>query len=215
MKQLLKKEWRLTMPPMPVLFLLLSGLTLVPNYPYYVTFFYTTLGIFFYFQAARENRDTAYMLLLPVSKRQMVRARVLTVCEIELLQLLFCIPFMILRAGYADVKNAVGIEANVAFLGFGALLLGVFNLTFLPMHYKNGYDIGKPFVISAIVMFLLIVALEILSHVLPYMRTVCDSYAPADQIAQIPVLLGGLCCFAALTLLAERQSEKNFEKTDL
>ena len=43
---LLKKEWKLVMMPVPLLFLLLSALVLVPNYPYYVTFFYTTLGIF-------------------------------------------------------------------------------------------------------------------------------------------------------------------------
>ena len=78
MKALMKKEWRLAMMPVPLLFLALSALVLVPNYPYYVTFFYTTLGIFLFFQAARENRDIAYMLLLPVKKQQMVYARVWT-----------------------------------------------------------------------------------------------------------------------------------------
>ena len=46
MKALQSKEWRLAMSPVPLLFLALSGLVLIPNYPYYVTFFYTTLGIF-------------------------------------------------------------------------------------------------------------------------------------------------------------------------
>ena len=38
---LFKKEWKLVMMPVPLLFLLLSGLVLIPNYPYYVTFFYS------------------------------------------------------------------------------------------------------------------------------------------------------------------------------
>ena len=67
---LLKKEWKLVMMPVPLLFLLLSALVLVPNYPYYVTFFYTTLGIFLMMQFARENRDLYYMALLPVTKRE-------------------------------------------------------------------------------------------------------------------------------------------------
>ncbi len=73
MMTLFKKEWKLVMMPVPLLFLLLSGLVLIPNYPYYVTFFYTTLGIFLMMQSARENRDLYYMALLPVTKREMVR----------------------------------------------------------------------------------------------------------------------------------------------
>ena len=57
MKLLIKKEWKLTVTPVPLLFLLLSALVLVPSYPYYVTFFYNALGIFLMLQAARENRD--------------------------------------------------------------------------------------------------------------------------------------------------------------
>ena len=142
MKALMQKEWKLAMTPVPLVFLALSALVLVPSYPYYVTFFYTTLGIFLFFQSARENRDVSYMLLLPVGKRQMVYARVWTVAQLELLQLLCCVPFMCIRAGYG-IQNAVGIEANCAFLGLGAVLLGVFNSVFLPMHYKNGYDLGN------------------------------------------------------------------------
>ena len=48
MKALLQKELRLAMHPAALLFLALSALLIIPNYPYYVTFFYTTLGIFFY-----------------------------------------------------------------------------------------------------------------------------------------------------------------------
>ena len=77
MKLLMKKEWKLTVTPVPLLFLLLSALVLVPSYPYYVTFFYNALGIFLMLQAARENRDVYYMALLPVTKRDVVRARFL------------------------------------------------------------------------------------------------------------------------------------------
>ena len=113
---LFKKEWKLVMMPVPLLFLLLSGLVLIPNYPYYVTFFYTTLGIFLMMQSARENRDLYYMALLPVTKREMVKARFSLVLTIEAMQVLICLPFLLLRASYGEIKNAVGMEANIAFL---------------------------------------------------------------------------------------------------
>ena len=147
MRALQWKEWRLSMSPVPLLFLLLSGLILIPNYPYYVTFFYNGLGLFMLMQSLRENRDTAYLMLLPVTKAEMVRARFRTVVQLELLQVLACVPFMALRASYGHLNNAVGIEANTAFLGLGLVQMGLFNLVFFPMHYKNAYDLGKPFVV--------------------------------------------------------------------
>ena len=125
MKALQWKEWRLSMSPVPLLFLLLSGLILIPNYPYYVTFFYNGLGLFMLMQSLRENRDTAYLMLLPVTKAEMVRARFRTVVQLELLQVLACVPFMALRASYGHLNNAVGIEANTAFLGLGLVQMGL------------------------------------------------------------------------------------------
>ena len=215
MKLLIKKDWKLTVSPVPLLFLLLSGLVLVPSYPYYVTFFYNALGIFLMLQAARENRDVYYMALLPVTKRDLVKARFSTIITLQLLQIAVCIPFMLIRRSYAEINNPVGIEANLAFLGFGFVLMGLFNLVFLPMHYKNGYDLGKPFVVSSIVLFFAIVLLEALDHIVPYMKTVCESYAPADLIRQLPVLLGGMAVYALETRLAYRTSCKRFEAVDL
>ena len=212
---LLKKEWKLVMMPVPLLFLLLSALVLVPNYPYYVTFFYTTLGIFLMMQFARENRDLYYMALLPVTKREMVRARFLLVLSVEALQVLVCVPFMLLRASYGSVKNAVGIEANAAFLGLSLVLLGLFNRIFFPMHYKNAYDLGKPFLLSSITLALGVLVLETLQHILPYLNDVCDSYAAADQLRQIPVLLGGLLVFSLLTARSFTLSVRRFEAADL
>ena len=214
MKALMYKEWKLAMSPVPLLFLCLSALLLVPNYPYYVTFFYSSLGIFLWMQSLRENRDLAYIMLLPVTKRDVVRARLLTACTLQLLQALACVPFMLLRARFG-ANNAVGIEANVAFLGLGFVLMGLFNLIFFPLHYRNAYDLGKPFVLASIAEFFYLVLAETLDHIVPYMKTVCESYAPADQLRQLPVFFGGLLVYALLSLLALRRSELRFLQTDL
>ena len=215
MRALQWKEWRLSMSPVPLLFLLLSGLILIPNYPYYVTFFYNGLGLFMLMQSLRENRDTAYLMLLPVTKAEMVRARFRTVVQLELLQVLACVPFMALRASYGHLNNAVGIEANTAFLGIGLVQMGLFNLVFFPMHYRNAYDLGKPFLVASAAELLYMVAAEACDHVIPYMKTVCESYAFADQLRQLPVLLGGALLFALLTGLAQRCSVRRFERVDL
>ena len=166
-------------------------------------------------QSARENRDLYYMALLPVTKREMVKARFSLVLTIEAMQVLICLPFLLLRASYGEIKNAVGMEANIAFLGFSLVLLGLFNRIFFPMHYKNAYDLGKPFVVSSAALALGMIILETLQHVLPYRKDVCDSYEAADQLRQLPVLFGGLLAFVLLTVRSFSISVRRFENADL
>lgn len=213
------KEWKLSMSPVPLLFLALSGLLLIPNYPYYVTFFYSSLGIFMFFQSCRENRDVQYMSILPITKREMVFARGKTVLLLEALQAAACVPFMLIRAQYGAVQNAVGIEANVAFLGLAFVLMSVFNAIFLPMHYKNGYDLGKPFLIGSIAEFLVIAALETLEHaalaLFPQSAKLLESYALRDQLLQLPVLAAGVLIWWGVSRLSIRRAADRFEKVDL
>ena len=215
MKQLIYKEWTLVMTPVPLMFLALSGLLLIPSYPYFVTFFYTSLGIFLMMQSARENNDLAFGMLLPAPKQAMVTARFSTVVTLQLLQLIVCVPFALIRASYSHIANPVGFEANVSFFGVGLMLLALFNLTFFPTHYKNGYDLGKPFLLSAIYQFVFIAAAETLSHIIPYLSAVCQSYAAADQVKQLPLLAAGAVIYAAGTYLAWCISIQRFARVDL
>lgn len=215
MKELMYKELKLSIQPIVYIFLGLSALLLIPNYPYYITFFYTCLGIFFVFQINRENHDLDYMMALPLRKRDMVKARFYLVVFIEFLQMLVCIPFAFIRGLFVPFNNQVGIEANVAFFGLSLIMMALFNYVFLTGFYKSGYKIGVPFVISTTVMFIYIVAAEILLRVIPYLRDYCDSFRLNDLIMQIPILLLGLVLFYAITVLAYHKSIKSFEQLDL
>ena len=99
MGNLLYKELRLSLHPTSYIFLALSLLMLVPNYPYYVTFFYMTLAVFFTCLSGRENQDLLYMALLPVRKRDIVSARMVSSCMLELALMVLCVPFAIIRQG--------------------------------------------------------------------------------------------------------------------
>ena len=215
MGNLIKKELKLVLHPTNFIFLALSALVLIPNYPYYLTFFYTALGIFWMFQSARENRDIFYMMLLPITKRDMVKARFLTVMMIEIVQVICCIPIMWLRSRYAHISNNVGIEANIAFLGISFMMLGVFHLIFLAGFYKTAVNVGKPFLWTSVAFFVMIVLAEVLLRVIPYLRDTCDSMAAAMQVKQIPLLIAGILVWLLLTYLAYRLSVKRFEALDL
>ena len=215
MKQLLYKEWRLAMHPTALLFLGLSLMLLIPNYPYYVTFFYTTLGIFFICVNGRENRDITYMMLLPIRKRDLVTARFLLILLLEGAQVLLAIPVAMLRNNLISAGNAVGMDANVAFFGLALVMLGLFNNVFLTGYYRDVNQVGKPFVISSTVIFLYMAVVETLTHVIPFFRDRLDTKDPLFLPEKLLVLAVGLLLFALLNLLAWRRSVRSFETQDL
>lgn len=114
MKTLLQKELRLALHPTAPLFLCLSAMLLIPNYPYCVVFFYTSLAVFFICLTGRENHDVFYSVLLPIRKADVVKARFATVILLELLQVALAVPFAVLRQRLITAPNEAGMEANTA-----------------------------------------------------------------------------------------------------
>lgn len=100
--------------------------------------FYTTLGIFFMCLSSRENHDLEYSLNLPVRKRDLVGARILTVCVFELLTIVATIPFAVLRCTVLNTSaNQAGSMPSLAFYGIAFLYFGIFNLAFFTAYYKS------------------------------------------------------------------------------
>jgi hypothetical protein len=215
MLNLLRKEFRLAMHPTAIIFLSFSVMLIIPNYPYYVTFFYTGLAVFFTCLTGRENNDIAYSASLPVRKIDIVRARFLFVVILETAQLLLAVPFAIMRQGMPLPGNIVGMDANIAFFGLSLLLLGLFNLAFFGIYYGDVNKVGRAFVVSSAAVFLFILIAEGAAHVAPFFRDVLDTKDPANLGAKLAVLAGGAVAFAALTLASYLRSAASFEKMDL
>lgn len=213
MTKLLGKEIRLAMHPTNVIFLGLSALLIIPNYPYYVTFFYTALGAFFTCLTGRENNDIYYTMLLPIPKSDIVKARFAYVVLLEAAQLALAIPFALLRNSFDMPLNEVGIMPNAAFFGLALVMLGLFNLVFFTGYYKNPDKVGKAFVISTIAIFLYMIVCEVLVH-FPVISQI-NTVGAENMSLKLVVLAAGAVIFAALTLIAYRVSVKRFEALDL
>jgi hypothetical protein len=214
-KNLLAKEFRLAMHPTAVIFLSFSMMLIIPNYPYYVTFFYTGLAVFFTCLTGRENHDVSYSASLPVRKVDIVRARYLFVVILELAQVALAVPFAILRQAMPLPGNLVGMDANIAFFGLSFVLLGLFNLTFFWNYYRDVNKVGKAFVVSSAVVFLFILVAEGAVHTAPFFRDVLDTKDPANLSAKLAILAGGAIAFTVLTLASYKRSAASFEAMDL
>ena len=215
MIRLLQKELRLALHPTAPIFLLLSAMLLIPNYPYLVVFFYTGLAVFFTCLTGRENHDIDYTMLLPVAKKDVARARMLLVTLLELAQLLVAVPFAILRQKLMPAPNAAGMDANIALFALALIQMGLFNCVFFRFYYRDVQKVGTSFLKSSVVTFVYILLMETMTHIVPFARDVLDTPDPEHLPAKLLALLVGAAVFAAMTWSTCRAAEQSFERQDL
>lgn len=215
MKNLLYKELRLAIHPTMCIFLAMPLLMLAPNYPYYVVFMYTCLAIYFTFLIGREQNDIFYTAALPIKKTDVVKGRFATVILFELAFVLISVPFAVISAKVnPNGGNAAGIEPNLAFYGLALIMLGCFNIIFIPEFYRTARKLFCPTLFSAIFIFAYIAAAETAAQ---YYPSPVSEFLDRSGIfpEHLPILAAGIIIYTVLTFLAYKISAKRFERVDL
>lgn len=214
MKNLLIKEIKLFCHPTAILFLGLSAMILIPNYPYCTIFFYTSLGIFFCFLSGRENNDIYYTLSLPVRKKDVVNARFSFVVGLEVIQVILVSLFIYLRGVLKMGENQAGMDANIAMLGTNLFVVGIFNYVFTTKFYSDPSKVGKSFAFSTIVFWLISLIFEAFTFFVPLFEKL-DTQKGQYQSLKLGAFVIGLIAYVVLTLAAKQKSIKLFETKDI
>ena len=232
MKALLTKELKLCLHPTVFIYLGLVLMLLIPSYPYLVACFFLCNAIFFVFQSSRENGDAMYTAMLPVSKAQAVKARVLFVVLLQAMELLLMVGICAFALVAMDVNkgNAGGTDHGLSLIAFALVLFAIFNSIFLPSFYKTGYKAGASFVKAAIGVWVWIALCEgtmIASRVmadtgvdLPFFRFIgayIDRFPMTKETWTVQAVLCGaaLVIYAVCTLLALKASIRRYEQVDV
>lgn len=134
---------------------LMTGLLfLIPQWPYFLApmyfFFVTIPNLFGSFNAQRDNE---FSFVLPVSKDEMVRARLNAFLVMEGAHLLTALLFAALRNLLYGPENFL-MDPNAAFFGLVLVMFGLFNVVFFPRYYKTAWFYGKATVLGVAVVIL-------------------------------------------------------------
>ena len=148
MKNLLKKEFSLAMHPTAYLFLTFACFVFIPNYPYEVIFFFSTLAVFFTCLKGRENKDLSFTCILPVEKKQIAESKIAATVLLQCALLgLTAVMVFLKQAVLPQSVNQAGMDANLVTLAGGFFLFGWFQILFFPMYFSDPNRIGKPFLL--------------------------------------------------------------------
>ena len=179
MKALLYKEMKLAMHPVCYVFLFLFPfMILIPSYPIGVGFIYLLASYPILFLGAnkgQQSNDLLFSTLLPVRKKDIVLARIITVVS---MQAVFIVLMSILSpvSGLVQVNIAdesgsgpslpgLGLDAYVSVVAFAVIGLALADLIFFSIYYERGKSIVASTLLS-IIAFMAFIGASTL--VLPY-----------------------------------------------
>ena len=226
MKALLYKELRLAMHPICYVFIALFPLMiLIPSYPLGIGFIYILACYPILFLGAnkgQQSNDLLYSVLLPVRKKDIVKARIATV-------ILMQVTFMILMSALyplARIVNAaiaqsaskpeelvipgLGLDSFVLLLAIGIVGYAIADLIFFPIYYKK----GKSIVMSTLFTIIgFVIYIGIFTIGLPYVPGL-EIMNNMHLGIQFAILGGSILISFLFHLLVYRISSKRLEKVD-
>ena len=217
MRNILKKEIRLSASPLSFAFIAFGLMFLLPGYPVLCGAFFVSLGIFQSFQNAREANDLVFSALLPIAKRDVVKGKYLFTCLIQLCSALLMagsvlVRMTVLKDAVPYTGNAL-MNANLFALGMAFVLFGLFNVIFVGGFFKTAYKFARPFIAFAVVAFLWIGLAETLWH-LPGLSAL-NAFGTDRLPLQLGLLFCGMLVYAAMTVLSCKKACERFERIDL
>lgn len=197
------------------IFLLFGMLLLIPSWLYFIAFGYIFIAFFNTFTIGRANQDIFFTVCLPIPKKDVVRARVLSISLMEVLQIVIAIPFVLLNNRLYPNGNIIAMDVNFAFMGCVFIMYAIFNAIFFPMFFKTAYKAGVPIFLGVLVSSVFAMAVEFGVQSVPALKASLDTLNAAYMIDQLYVLIAGIAVFVLATWLAYKKSAKYFEKVDL
>ena len=226
MKALIYKELKLAMHPICYVFIVLFPfMILIPSYPLGIGFIYVLTCYPILFLGAnkgQQSNDLLYSTLLPVRKKDIVMARILTVI---FMQIAFILVMTALYPVARIINNAVaqsaenpneymipglGLDSYVLLVAIALIGYAIADIIFFPIYYKH----GKSIVMSTLFTILgFVVYIGIFTIGLPFIPGL-DILNNLHLGIQFAILGAAILISFALHIIVYKVSAKRLEKVD-
>ena len=226
MKALLYKELKLAMHPICYVFIVLFPfMILIPSYPLGIGFIYVLTCYPILFLGAnkgQQSNDLLYSTLLPVRKKDIVMARILTVI---FMQIAFILMMTALYPVARIINNAIaqsaenpseymipglGLDSYVLLVAIALIGYAIADIIFFPIYYKH----GKSIVMSTLFTILgFVVYIGVFTIGLPFIPGL-DILNNLHLGIQFAILGAAILISFALHIIVYKVSAKRLEKVD-
>jgi hypothetical protein len=226
MKALIYKELKLAMHPICYIFVALFPLMiLIPSYPLGIGFIYVLTCYPILFLGAnkgQQSNDLLYSTLLPVRKKDIVMARIITVILMQtafilIMSALYPVARIVNEAIKQSAANpseytfpGLGLDSYVLVLAIAIIGYAIADIIFFPIYYKH----GKSIVMSTLFTILgFVIYIGIFTIGLPFIPGlgILNNLHLGIQFA---ILGAAILISFALHIIVYKVSAKRLEKVD-
>lgn len=222
MKALIYKEFKLAMHPICYMFVFAFPLMLlIPSFPIGVGFIYILSSYPILFLGAnkgQQSNDLLFSTLLPVRKKDIVMARIITVAIIQFVYILmlcalFPFAFLIHNSIPGDEIPGLGLNAFISVLAIAIVGYSIADLIFFPIYYKHGKSIVMSTLLTLLGFIFYLGIFTIVLAYIPGMEWYKDTLS-GELWIQFIVLGVSLLFYVALHFIVYKVSSKRLEKVD-
>ncbi|PUA38290.1 hypothetical protein C8Z91_15640 [Paenibacillus elgii] len=217
MYNLVMKDLKLGVSPMLFIMPLLMGaLMLVPGWIYFIVILYFCwITIPNMFAGYRTQNDLIFTTMMPVTRKDMVKARVFVIVILELLHIVSAMIFgMINIRLYPNLTNHF-FAPHMGFWGLSFVMLAIFNIIFIPMYYKTAYKYGGAMFASVSAAMLFAGVAQWIGFQNSFVSDIFNGTGAHNMALQTSILLTGILIFVAFTMIAYQIGIKRFLKVEI
>lgn len=217
MHNLLMKEFKIGVSPFFYVLPFLTGaLMLIPGWLYFlVILYFCFITIPNMFGGYKSQNDLIFTSIMPVTKRDMVKARVSFIVILELLHIVVAMIYGAVTLRLYPNLTYFFLKPSFGFWGLCFVMLAIFNLIFISMYYKTSYKYGAAAFAANAGAILFAVGAEWLAVQNTYVSDLFKGAGSDNLGVHLLILLAGIVIFALFTFIAYHIANKRFEKVEM
>lgn len=217
MYKLLMKEMKLSGNLFFYILPFLTGaLMLIPGWLYFfVILYFCFITIPNLFGNYKSQNDLMFTSMLPVTKKDTVKARILFVSLLEMLHLVTAMIYGLISTRLYPDLTYYFYSPSFGFWGLCLVMLAIFNLIFIPMYFKTAYKFGIAAITAMGAAILFAGGAEWMGISSPVVHDLFKGSGAESLAIQLALFLAGFAIFAIFTIIAYYMANKRFEKVEL
>jgi len=214
---LLIKEFRIGVSPFFYLLPFLTGaLMLIPGWLYFlVIMYFCFITVPNMFAGYKSQNDLIFTSMMPVTKRDMVKARIFFIVILQVLHIVVAMIYGIFTLRLYPDLTYIFFKPTFGFWGLCFVLMAIFNLIFFSMYYKTSYKYGAATFAAIAGSLLFAGGAEWLALKNSYLSDLFKGAGSDNLGAHLLILLAGIAIFALFTFIAYHIAIKRFEKVEM
>ncbi|WP_276356990.1 ABC-2 transporter permease [Cohnella caldifontis] len=198
---------------MPFLF---GALMLVPGWIYFIVpLYFCWITVPNVFGQLRVNNDLMMTSMMPVTKQDIVKARITVIAGLELLHIVAAMIFGLITIRLYPDLTYYFYPPNMGFWGLCFVMMAIFNLVFIPMYYRTAYKFGGATIAAIAAAMLFAGIAQWLGIQSPLMSDLFYGTDVQHRVWQTFILIAGIVIFVGFAIIAYRMAIKRFLKVEI